>query len=96
VTLSNLHNWMPVGGVQVKAHSTSTWNMSGLTRIGGVFYSLVGAGFLIPCVTGNDDRDQYCTVSGITLGMGIGLFALGTWILDSPGRADTSPLSGSF
>jgi hypothetical protein len=37
-----------------------------------------------------------CTVSGITFGFGAALFVLGTWILDSPGRADTSPLTGTF
>ena len=96
VQLSNLNDWSAVGGVQVKAHSTSTWNLAGISRIGGIFYGIIGAGFLIPCLRGGDDSDQMCTVSGITLGFGVGLFALGTWILDSPGRADTSPLSGTF
>jgi hypothetical protein len=96
VTLSELNNWAPLGGVQVRAHSTSTWNLPGLARMGGLFYGLIGTGFLIPCVSSSDDRDQFCTVSGMTLGMGVGLFVLGTWIMDSPGRADTSPLSTTF
>jgi hypothetical protein len=96
VTLSNLHSWAPVGGVQVRAHGTSKWNLGGLARMGGLFYGVIGAGFMIPCLSSSDDRDQYCTVSGMTLGMGVALFAAGTWIMDSSGRADTSPLSGSF
>jgi hypothetical protein len=28
--------------------------------------------------------------------MGVVMFAAGTWLLDSSGRAETSPLSGSF
>src|SRR6185369_3455539 len=78
VTLSNLQNWTNVGGVQVKAHSTSSWNLSRLTRMGGIFYGLIGGGFLIPCLSSSDDRGQFCTVSGITLGMGVALFAAGT------------------
>jgi hypothetical protein len=102
VTVGNLANWQTVGGVQVKAHSTGTFNLSGLTRIGGIFYSIIGAGFLIPCLRGGDKddpfdhSDMYCTVSGITLGMGAGLFILGNWIMDAPGHADTSPISPTF
>lgn len=96
VHLNDLHRWSHVGGVQVRAHSTSTWNLAGLSRMGGLFYGLIGAGFAIPCLRGGDDSDQMCTVSGISFGFGVGLFALGTWVLDSPGRADTSPLSGRF
>ena len=64
--------------------------------MGGLFYGIIGAGFGIPCLRGGEDSDQMCTVAGMTLGMGVGLFVLGTWVLDSPGRADTSPLSGRF
>jgi hypothetical protein len=96
VKLVNLHNWAAVGGVQIKAHTTSTWNLAGLSRLGGLFYGLIGAGFAVPCLRGGEDSDQMCTVSGITLGFGVTLFALGTWVLDSPGRADTAPLSGTF
>ncbi|MBK7192209.1 MAG: hypothetical protein IPH80_06960 [Myxococcales bacterium] len=97
VQLPNLRDWAAVGGVQVKAHTTSRWNLAGLSRMGGVFYGVIGAGFAIPCLTSDDDdRGVMCTMSGFTLGFGVGLFALGTWVLDSPGRADTSPLSGQF
>jgi hypothetical protein len=99
VNIANLAQWQTVGGVQVKAHSTSRWNLAGLSRLGGAFYGLIGVGFLIPCLRGGDkddpfdNSDQYCTVSGITLGFGVGLFILGTYILDSPGRADTAPIA---
>lgn len=97
VQVPNLRDWAAVGGVQVKAHTTSRWNLAGLSRMGGVFYGVIGAGFAIPCLTSSDDdRDVMCTMSGFTLGFGVGLFALGTWVLDSPGRADASPLSGQF
>ena len=97
VQLPHLRDWSAVGGVQVKAHTTSRWNLAGLSRMGGVFYGVIGAGFAIPCLRGDDDdRDVMCTMSGFTLGFGVGLFALGTYVLDSPGRADTSPLSGTF
>ena len=95
--MANLDRWAPVGGVQVKAHPVSTWSLSGLTRMGGIFYGLIGAGFLVPCLQGDSDfGDQACTVSGITLGFGVGLFALGTWMMSNPGHADTAPLSGGF
>lgn len=98
VTIPNLLTWAPLGGVQVKAHKTSTWNVSGLARAGGILYGLIGAGFLFPCISNDDptDRSMSCTVSGISFGFGVGLFALGTWVLDAPGHVDTSPLSGSF
>ena len=97
VTVANLDRWAQVGGVQIKAHPVSTWSFSGLARMGGIFYGLIGAGFLVPCYQGSADfGDQACTVSGITLGMGIGLFALGTWMMSNPGRAEAEPLTGGF
>jgi hypothetical protein len=91
-TVRDLDDWAAAGGVRIEARSTSFWNLGGLTRMGGLFYALIGAGFLVPCLSSSEDADRYCMVSGITFAVGIPLFAVGTWVMDAPGSAGTSPL----
>lgn len=93
VTYNNLREWSSTPGVRIEANGSPFWSLPGLVRLGGLFYTLVGVGMAIPCFTASDeDSDLYCTATGLTLAVGIPLFAVGTWVMDSKGSVETSPM----
>jgi hypothetical protein len=92
VTVEDLSDWGVAGGVRIEAKTVSAWSLSGLVRMGGLLYSVIGGAFLIPCLSGGEDGPDFCTVSYLTLGIGLPMFGAGTWVMDAPGSARTSPI----
>jgi hypothetical protein len=94
VLVTDLSKWEDFGGVRVEADTASSYSLSGLVRIGGIFYGAIGLGFGISCYA--TDRDSSagatsCLMSGVTTVLGAALFAAGTWIMDTEGDAKMMP-----
>lgn len=94
IVVGDLGNWEDFGGLRVEAETASAFTLSGLVRVGGIFYGAIGVGFAIPCLV-SDDRDGLgevsCGVAGMTLGIGTLMFAAGTWLMNTEGEAKMMP-----